>query len=565
MKTRPNRTPYLVAGLISALTFLVYLPTLGNEFVNWDDGDYVYENPHIQKLNIQFFRWAFCDFHAGNWHPLTWMSHGVDYALWGLDPLGHHLMNNLLHAANVFLVFFLAIRLLDVYEKRTNRTSSFSVLLNKRSRLFAGATAGLLFGIHPLHVESVAWISERKDLLCAFFSLLSMLSYLKYASADKESAHINRGPIFYDNRYLPAFGFFVLALLSKPMAVTLPVVFLILDWYPSGRIKSARTLMDVFMEKLPFFFLSLFSSVITFLAQRSGRAIVPLEETTVAVRLLVGVRALTMYLAKFFLPVDLLPFYPYPKDVSLLSLKYLIPLLLVAGITAACIASAKKQKWWLAIWLYYVITLLPVLGIIQVGGQAMADRYTYLPTLGLFILAGFGAALLMGKVFDLVKWRALVRTMFIGAGGLLVIMLSYATIGQAGIWKNSIALWSYLIETEPQKIPLAYYNRGLVYGKSNQLDLSINDFSNAISISPRFDLAYNNRGAAYFLEGNYDKAFESLNKAIELNKNNAEAYINRAYVYLKTDNTALAIPDLQEGCALGQEVGCDLLRYLSAK
>jgi hypothetical protein len=221
---RTWNTEYYVAAAVALLTLLVYLPALQNEFVDWDDNVYIFDNPYIRSLDMAFFKWAFWGFHAANWHPLTWASHALDYAVWGLNPLGHHLTSISLHALNTFLVVALVTRLLDAYNTKQNRPA-----LNDRMVLIAAATTGLLFGLHPVHVESVAWVSERKDVLCALFFLLSLLSYLSYVSSNTQKT------------YLLSLGFFVLALLSKPMAVTLPVVLLILDWYPYGRIRSFKT------------------------------------------------------------------------------------------------------------------------------------------------------------------------------------------------------------------------------------------------------------------------------------------------------------------------------------
>lgn len=347
------------------------------------------------------------------------------------------------------------------------------------------------------------------------------------------------------------------------MAVTLPVVLLIIDWYPSGRVQSVGAFKKIFLEKMPFFVLSFISSVLTILAQSSGKAIVPLDNNPLALRAAVGVKALVSYLAKIVAPLDLLPFYPYPDSgFPFLTSKYFLLVLLVCGITAACVFFAKAQKLWLAAWLYYVITLFPVLGIIQVGGQAMADRYAYLPTLIFFIIAGSGMTLFFEKADGPGRRRVIVRSSLFVVTGLVFIFLSYSSIRQIRIWKNSIVFWSYLIEKEPQKVTLAYYNRGLAYANDKRLNLSIEDFSAAISINQRFDMAYNNRGAAYFLLGRYDMAFEDFNQAIALNKKNSEAFINRGYLYLKTGNTMLARPDLQAGCNLGNSAGCTALQNL---
>ena len=270
---RTTNIKYYLAGFVALVTFLIYLTALRNDFINWDDGPYVYENPHIRSLNAAFFKWAFFDFYESNWHPLTWVSHAVDYAIWGLNPLGHHLTNIILHTINAFIVVFLVIRLLEAWKERTtwNGPPSF---LNERAALIAAGTTGLLFGLHPVHVESVAWVAERKDLLCALFFLLSIIAYTKYASGmDKEPVNSNKAPRFFNKNYLAALGLFILALLSKPMAVSLPVVLLVLDWFPFNRIRSGRTLWAAGVEKLPFIALSLVSSIITVLAQKAGGAL----------------------------------------------------------------------------------------------------------------------------------------------------------------------------------------------------------------------------------------------------------------------------------------------------
>jgi hypothetical protein len=376
---------YYLAGSIALITFLVYLTALRNDFVNWDDDIYVYENPYIRSLNPAFFKWAFFNFHASYWSPLTWISHALDYAVWGLNPLGHHLTNNILHAANTFLVVLLVIRLLDAWKGRTIH-SGLSSFVHERTMLIAAGTTGLLFGLHPVHVESVAWVAERKDLLCALFFLLSLIAYTKYASgADKEPVNNNKAPRFFNNYYLVTIGFFILALLSKPMAVTLPVVLLALDWYPFNRLRSPRAFRLALIEKLPFFALSLLSSMLTVLAANKGGAMELMETVSLSTRVLVGFRSLVAYLGKMLWPLNLVPYYPYPKDASPLSLEYFSAIVLVIGITAACMVMAKKQKLWLSVWGYYVVTLVPVLGIVQVGGQAMADRFTYLPSLSPFL------------------------------------------------------------------------------------------------------------------------------------------------------------------------------------
>ena len=234
-----QRTKVLIASSVAVVTFMVFLPSLWNGFVNWDDGDYVYKNYFIRSLDAQLLKAAFAEFHYANWHPLTWLSHAFDYALWGLNPLGHHLTNNILHALNTLIVVFLAMQLMEIF-KKTGEERGTKTFLNDRMIMITGATAGLLFGLHPMHVESVAWVSERKDLLCAFFFLLTIIAYTNYVTWLNGGISSNFASRFSNKKYLLAIGLFILSLLSKPMAVTLPLVLLILDWYPFRRMNSAR-------------------------------------------------------------------------------------------------------------------------------------------------------------------------------------------------------------------------------------------------------------------------------------------------------------------------------------
>ena len=609
-----------LAGSVAVITFLVFLPALRNGFVTWDDGMYVYENPFIHSLDLHLLKRAVLDFYASNWHPLTLISHAVDYAVWGLNPAGHHLTNTILHAMNTFLVVLLAVRLVEAGKpasgqadklrvshdsppsgksgtlpndsrKPAGRTGGrpdfphavdYSLLTTHYSPLIVAGFTGLLFGLHPLRVESVAWVSERKDLLCALFFLLSIMMYVRYAAHPSQRAHrIGHGArgmghrVFDTLRFalcalryrsmLYALCFFILALLSKPMAVTLPAVLLLLDYHPLQRIHSLSALKTVFFEKLPFFLLSLGSAVITILAQSSGKAIVPLEHTPLATRLMVGIKALTDYLWKMLLPFDLSPFYPYPHAVSLFSPSYLVPAFVVAGVTGVVIGMARTQRALLVAWGYYVVTLLPVLGIIQVGSHAMADRYTYLPCLGPFFVAGLGAAWVFGRAAARTERSTGMKAAGAIMAAMLLVILSYHTIQQTRIWKDSVTLWSYVIDREHDKVLLAYYNRGLVYGKSGLLGEALRDFDEAISINPNFGMAYNNRGAVYYLLGLHDRALPDFTRAIELERDNAEAYINRAYVYLKRGEKGLAVNDLRQGCNLGNEVGCKTLASLLKK
>jgi tetratricopeptide (TPR) repeat protein len=589
-----ERQGYHLAALIAAITVVVYLPALRNEFVDWDDNTYVLNNPFIRSLNIAFLRWSFFDFYASNWHPLTWISHALDYALWGLNPLGHHLTSVILHAVNTFLVVVLVMRLQEAAKGAAPVGGEASAPGDRGMLITAGVT-GLLFGLHPVHVESVAWIAERKDLLCALFFLLSIAGYRNYVAAvGSEAAGRSIFSRFSTKGYLLSLGFFILALLSKPMAVSLPVVLLILDWYPFRRLHSISTVRAALVEKLPFVAFSLISSVLTILAQQAGGALASSEVIPLSTRLLASAGAVVMYLGKIVLPVDLLPFYQYPRHVSSIALAgYFLAVAVVAGVTALCVVLARKRRLWPSLWAYYLVTLLPVLGVVQVGGQFMADRYLYLPGIGPFLALGIIAGQVSRGRQDFAQGR---RTVVLAGSALAVLMIvpmTYLTLQQIDTWKNSFSLWGSAIEKEPEGVPMAYYglgtayqkqglidkavesfdkaialdpalyqaydNKGVIYGEAGMYDKALECFNRAIAIRPNYS-AYGNRGLTQYFLGQYDSALEDLTSALRFNKNFAGAYYNRGNVYLRTGKRELALRDFKQGCDLGDRRSCSALQ-----
>ncbi len=529
-----------VAGA-AVFTLLIYLPALRNGFVNWDDPAYTYDNIHIRSLDIYFFRWAFFDFHFYNWHPLTWISHGLDYALWQLDPAGHHLSSILLHGVNTFLVGVLVCALFRAGGA------------GERAALNAAFVTGMLFGIHPLHVESVAWVSERKDVLCALFFFLSLLSYIRYASGS--GSEMRRTP-FGHKHYSLALVFFFLALLSKPMAISLPVVFLILDWYPLGRLGRKGAIRALLAEKLPFLILSVFSGLVTVLAQAYGGAVVELTAIPMATRVVMAFHSLAFYLVKMIWPADLIAFYPYPQNAPLSSIEYLFPVLFVFLATAVCLLQSKRRKIWLAAWAYYLITLLPVLGIVKVGGMAMADRYTYLPSLGPFLLAGCGAALLYEKVDVSARRHGLVKVSLFSTFVVLVALYSALTVQQVRIWKNGVVLWTQVIDSlskDDEKayinIDIPYENRGTAFTKAGRFEEALSDFSRAFYLNPNAT-KYHNRGCAFEKVGRFEEALADYSRAIELNPNTEASYINRASLLVRLGHLEEALGDYGRAIAL---------------
>jgi protein O-mannosyl-transferase len=625
MKTigSPRNHIYSLAGLAAFMTLLLYLPALRNEFV-WDDMRYIVNNAHIRSLDVPMLKWAFFDFYAANWHPLTWISLAIDYAAWGLDPFGYHLENILLHGVNVFLVVVLTFSILKTHAKQgAERTAA--LFSDDRTAATAAGVTGLLFGIHPLHVESVAWIAERKDLLCALFFLTSIIWYTDYRRGEEDHGNHSSGRS--GRRYLLAVGFFALALLSKPMAVSLPAVLLIMDWYLFKKITSTRTFATAVLDKAPFIALSLASSTITMMAQKGAMQLMDIPFTA---RLLVAAQSLLRYLGNTVAPFDLVPFYPYPGLQDIYSAAGYFPAALIIGLTAIVILTAKKQGMWLAVWGYYVITLLPVLGIVQVGRQSMADRYMYLPSLGPLLLAGVLVALgLSGRNAagqNRRKQRAVAAVTAIAAVG-----LAYATVVQIGLWREGITLWSYVIEHGGAESALPYINRGMhlhqkglveeairdydrailldplmvepyhdratafeqtgrtgkaiedlkkvialsprllpaysrlgiLYGKSGSLTEAIETFSRAIAFDPNNDTLYANRGYAYALAGESDRALQDYNQSLALNPADDTTYVNRANLYLKKGDKTLALSDFQEACRYNNKSACASATTLS--
>jgi hypothetical protein len=521
---------HILAAVVSSATFLLYLRSTQNGFVDWDDNFYVTGNAYIRSFDVDFLRWAFFEFYAYNWHPLTWISHAVDYAIWGLNPVGHHLVNVVFHAANTFLVTILSIKLAScrkgVSGERGERGTG-----DPHYGLIAGTVAGALFGIHPLHVESVAWIAERKDLLCAFFFLSSVISYSAYVDdLARDPALEKTFSRVLSKNFLFSFLFFILAVLSKPMAVTLPVVLLILDSFSFGRIGHGKEVRPVATEKIPFLLVSLFSAIITILAQESGHAI--WADIPVSTRMVVAAYALIAYILKIFFPVDLMPFYPYPRDATILSLKFGGALFLIAAVTYYGFHSLRKRKWFLFSWSYFVVTLMPVLGLIQVGGQFMADRYMYLPSVSVFIVIGCIFERFIYNHWYLSDNKYLRKICISLVVIAIASSLSFITYNQIGIWRNGVELWSYVIKIEPKKVLFAYYNRGSVYAKTGRYLEAIDDYSKVIA-------------------WNYQEY--------------SKVYSQRGLVYLRVGKTDSAIADFEKACGLGDPFGCNALKMFQKK
>lgn len=528
MKQADSRQKYyLTALLIAIITALVFIPLLKNSFILWDDDEYIIENLHIRHLDWLLVKWAFTGFVQGNWHPLTNLSHALDFALWGQNPFGHHLSSLIIHSVNTLLVVLLVVK---IFEQRK--------VLADGGIIVAAAVTGILFGIHPLHVESVAWAAERKDLLCGLFYLLALISYIN--SAGREQA-LSSGSTLFKKELLTPLSFFILALLSKPMAVSLPLVLLILDRYLFRRIDSSKSFVKAVLEKLPFILAALCVSIATVSGQLSGILTTPQEFIPLYARMLVAIRGFWGYLEKIILPFGLTPIYPYPKaaEITIMSLQYILPAAATAIIFMALVRNFRRPGWCQSLWLYYLVTLLPVIGIIQVGHQFMADRYSYLPAIAPFLAVGIGSAWLRERCSgSRLKWMTVTTVALVLFSGLV-----YLTIRQITFWRDSTTFWSHVIEREPHRIPFAYINRGLAYWEKGEYGKALVDLNRAVELEPTDFKAYNNRGLVLTDAGQPDKAIADFDRAIALFSNDPSAYYNRGNAYRKLGESDLAVAD----------------------
>jgi len=539
------------AFVIALITLLLYLPTLNNGFVYWDDPKYVYENLSIRTLDLDFFKWAATAVVVSNWHPLTLLSHAVDYRLFGLDPWGHHLTSMLFHSVNTALFFFLTLRLIE-FGSRGARGFARYTLINP-AVLLSASLAALLFGLHPIHVESVSWVSERKDVLSALFFMLSIYFYLGYVGA--------RGGKRTTVRRLYALSLVacVLALMSKPMAVSLPVVLFILDYYPLERLPGAhgwaKGIRRTLPEKVPFIALAAVSSVVTLWAQKTGGAIQSLDAVSFSVRILLAFRSYLFYLYKMVLPTGLAPFYYHPIDADLFSLEYILPLLLFCVITFVFFWVLRRWKIFTAAWLYYVITLLPVIGIVQVGSQAAADRYTYLPGLAPTLLVAVG----FGLFIERCRRKAL-RNALVSAAVVVLVLFSIVTVKQESVWRDTISFWTRQVTAYPSV--KSYTSRAEAYRRDGRYEAALGDYTSAIELgigtegSGGIDPSeiYTNRGGVLRKLGATERALGDFSAALRINPKNQKAYNNRGNIYQSTGRYGLAVRDLSAAVGLDPSV-----------
>ncbi len=467
--------PRLIALLLALATLLVYLPVTHCGFLNYDDDDYVTNNHDVQNgLTFAGVKWAFTTIHASNWHPLTWLSHMADCQLFGLNPGAHHFVNALFHAANVALLFVLLLRLTNA--------------------LWPAAFVAALFAWHPLHVESVAWIAERKDVLSTFFALLSLLSYTKFV---KENCR---------RSFWFALIFFALGLMAKPMLVTLPFIMLLLDFWPLQRFNNS-TIQRLLVEKIPVFALTVISCVVTFFAQHNGASVVSLKSVSLHYRLENVAVAYAGYLQKIFWPDNLAVIYPMPDKISAPAVAVSLAILILISATAWL---RRKRAPYLAVgWLWFLGMLVPVIGLVQVGGAALADRYTYFPAIGIFFAVTFGA-LALAEQFHFSKIVPAAAAVLI-LGACLIL-----TEKQLRYWRDSETLFTHALAVTKNN-DIAHINLGFALEEQGKSAKALAEYREAARLAPTRFQTHNNLGNLLDALGQPEAAAAEYREAIRLN------------------------------------------------
>src|SRR6266567_568580 len=469
-----GRMNFLIAGALAIVTLAIYAQVIGHQFITLDDPTYIQENPMVNRgVTGAGLVWAFTTFYATNWHPLTWISHMIDCQLFGTFAGGHLLVNALIHVANTLLVFWF--------------------LLRTTHARWSSALVAALFALHPLHVESVAWASERKDTLSTFFGLLSLIAYVRYAEAPSI------------RRYAWVAIMLALGLLAKPMLVTWPFVMLLLDYWPlrrfdlTSRREVATKLWPLLREKIPLFALVAVSAVVTSVAQSHLGAVRTFTQFPIAPRLSNVLVSYAKYLLLAFWPNDLAVFYPFPKG-GIPAWQIIGAALLLIAITAFCFFQRKIRPYLIVGWLWFLGTLIPVIGLVQAGGQTMADRYFYIPSIGLFIALVFGLA-------DVAKsWRVAPS---LSTGIAFGVLLTFATLTNAQIhrWRDSFTLFEHTLAVTPPN-RLIEYDLGLAFAESNRYDEAAPHFEKALQIRPNDYKSLLYMGISRFYQGRLPEAIE---------------------------------------------------------
>ncbi len=518
----------LICIVLTLLTFVAFERVRHNDFVDYDDDTYITENPHVATgLTQENIKWAFTfteEGHGGNWHPLTSLSHMLDCQLFGLKPAWHHMTNLFFHIINTLLLF--------------------AVLKAMTGTLWPSAFVAAAFALHPLHVEPVVWAASRKDVLSTLFWLLTMAAYLHYVKAPKLS------------RYLLTLLTFALALMTKPMVVTLPFVLLLLDYWPLRRFKPGaldsytasaddnRSTTDVrktayclVAEKFPFIFLVIILSIITLRVQSSAGAV---QSMHLAQRMAIAVISYCQYLIKMVWPAKLAVLYPLPVVVDKGSLA--VGLIVLVAITVMAVYYRRCRPWFLMGWLWYLGTLVPVIGVVKVGVAAIADRYTYLPSIGLFIIVAWAAA----ELFNRWRYGKLLLTT------LAVVILSAWTVCtwfQVAYWRDDITLYEHTLDVTENNFVM-HHNLGVILIDQGRLEEAVIQFRHALRINPHLYDAHNNLGIILFEQAEYDEAVVHFNEALRLKPDFHNARQNLGIVYVAQGKLEQAAEQFEEALRL---------------
>ncbi|MDY6861634.1 MAG: tetratricopeptide repeat protein [Thermodesulfobacteriota bacterium] len=483
-----NRYIIPFIGSIVLINLIIFGGSIGFDFVNWDDYEYICDNRLIKNLSLHNIKEIFTSFYAGTYVPFVFLSFSFEYLLYGLAPFVYHTTNITFHIFNNILVFFLIFRL----------SNSFLV----------SAICALLFGVHPIHVESVVWVTARKDVLSAFFFLLSIIYYL-----------------FYNSKYCLSLLFFICALLSKPMVITLPFILILCDYYLYGSFYNKKYLL----KKIPFFIISFIFAIITVISQHRGDAISHSQLISIFDNILIALKGVVFYLEKTILPINLSAFYPYPKVVSIVYPSFFLPLIILGGIIFFAYFSRKFTKKILFCSLFFIITLLPVLKLVPFGDVPVADRFMYIPSIGLFFMAGIAFNWIYHKQMRWNKPKK-ISIMLI----LFIVVASYSTltIRRTAVWKDGESLWLDVIKQYPE-VPQAHNNLGIIYKKKGMIEEAFAEFNKALSLSSKYIDVHNNIGLIYEEKLMLNEAINEYRKALGIDPDNIVSLNNLGNIYYK--------------------------------
>lgn len=491
--------PRLIALGLALITLLLYLPTRQHEFIRLDDADYVAANPMVQAgLSWPSVAWAFTTYHANNWHPLTWLSHMLDWQLFGANAGAHHLVNALLHSLNAALWFW--------FWQRATKS------------LWPAAVIAALFAWHPLHVESVAWVAERKDVLSTLFFILTLLAYERYARARSGPMQPGIGTLVGNKSGGLVITFFALGLMAKPMLVTVPFVLLLLDHWPLERLPpltNRRQLVALISEKIPLFILSAISCVLTYQAQRID-AVISLEQLPFPTRLGNALVSYATYLIKTFWPVDLAIFYPLPEELN--RVHVMLAAVLLLGISVLVVRNFNSRRYLAIGWFWFLGTLVPVIGLLQVGEQALADRYTYIPLIGIFVAIAFGVRDFSGFL-GAKKSFLPIATVAALAACLLI------THKQIRYWRDSESLFRHALAATKNNAK-AHQILGFALAGKGQQDDAVREFQIALQLAPKLHGAHNDLGVILQSRGQTNEALAHYQAAVRLRPQNATFQVN---------------------------------------